>query len=168
MLRTEWIIFAQDKTGFRTFLDLYWVMVTSFSPFFWETKVMDTQSAAARRVTGLICGISNRPLGVCLKNLTNSQVTIFVFLGPSAVLVLEYSQERIAKKSAPVSRLPIAVSNFDCCGPCSLIHTLRGKQAWLFLAGSLSRYAFNCRRRMADFDPVVSLVGSDRRFCLKV
>jgi hypothetical protein len=74
------MILAQDVTGSSLLLDLYCVIVKSFSPFFCETKVMDMQSALRRVGGGQVCQISDRPSGECLKNFTLLQVTILVFL----------------------------------------------------------------------------------------
>ena len=48
------------------------------------------------------------PEDVPVKKRTPSQVIMFVFRFPSSLLVLEYSQERIAKKRAPMRRAPCA------------------------------------------------------------
>ncbi len=64
--KTLEIILAHDVTGSSLFLDLYCVIVRSFSPFFCETKLMDTQSALSRDGSGLDCRISVSPLVSCL------------------------------------------------------------------------------------------------------
>jgi hypothetical protein len=59
-------ILAHDVTGSSLLLDLYCVIVKSFSPFFWDTKVIDTQSAPSRDGSGLVCRISVSPVVTCL------------------------------------------------------------------------------------------------------
>ena len=144
-------------------------MVSIFSPFFWSTKVMETQSALAKDGSGSSCRSScMAPSVELLKNRTPAQFIIFVFRFPSSLFVEEYSQERMAKKRAPARSAPCAclrgfeLSSYIC------FQTWSGRQAWWDVAGSASLYDFNCLTRMAPFAPEGSRVGSGRKFCLKV
>ena len=143
------------------FLDRCWVIVAIFSPFFWETNVMDTQSAVRSCVNVSVCLISvDVPSPKPLKNRTCSIVMIFVFLRPSAVLVLEYSHDRMAKKRAPVVSVDSASRRGFSVVMMKRRQKASGRHAWLFLGGSLSLYALSCLVRSVHFTPEASLVGS--------
>ena len=107
---TRLIVVAQARTGQRVLpVTLCCVTVSIFSPFFCSTNVMETHSAAANVSNGRSCVSSVMvPVDVPVKNRTPSQVMMFVFLLPSSLLVLEYSQERMAKKRAPRRSEPCA------------------------------------------------------------
>lgn len=68
---------------------------------------------------------------------------IFVFFLPSDESVVVYSQERMAKKRAPVRRSPIAWVRGDEVSERIARQTERGKQAWLFRGASLFEYALS-------------------------
>ena len=63
---------------------------------------------------------------------------MWVFLAPSDVIVCEYSQERMAKKRAPVRRWPSAIVKGDLVSSRRVRHITGGKHAWLFFEGSES------------------------------
>ena len=87
-------------------------MVSIFSPFFWLTNVIDTQSAVRRDGRVLVFwSVTLKPAVSILRNRMSLHRSIFVFRTPSAVVVLEYSQDRIAKKRAPVMRVPCAAES---------------------------------------------------------
>ena len=159
---------AQQWTGQSgEFDDLCCVIVAIFSPFFCDTNVIDTQSASVRSESGAEWGTSVVvPLFVVLKKQTFSIVIIFVFLTPSCLLVVLYSQERMAKKSAPVVSVVIARVSCVSASVMKWRQKARGRQAWLFFGGSLSLYALICRLSRAHGAPELSLVGSGRKFCL--
>ena len=81
------------------------VIDSSFSPFFCDSKVTVTESAAAS--SGSVCGSSRRRE----KNRTLPMMMIFVFRGPGTV---QYSHERQAKKKAAISSSTIALSSIQC------------------------------------------------------
>ena len=134
---------AQQWTGQRgAFDDLCCVIVAIFSPFFCETNVMETQSAWVRSESGAECGTAMVvPDPVVVKKQTFSIVMILVFLIPSCLFVVLYSQERIAKKSAPVVRVVMAWFSCVSLSVMKWRQKARGRQAWLFFGGSLSLYA---------------------------
>jgi len=114
-------------------------MVAIFSPFFWETNVIETHSALRRWERSDPWGISlDVPSPRSAKNRTCSIVSIFVFLTPSVLLVVEYSQERIAKNNAPVVRVVIALARSLLLDVREYFQKANGRQAWLFRGGSLS------------------------------
>jgi hypothetical protein len=90
----------------------------------------------------------------------------FVFLS-SWLLVVEYSQERIAKNNAPISNCPM-LSLRQLLSSLSMdIHTVIGRHAWCVVGGSLFLYALIWFTNIVDFCPDESIVGSGLRFCLK-
>ena len=140
-------------------------MVAIFSPFFCDTNVIETHSAARRWGRFDPWGISlDVPSPRSAKKRTCSIVSIFVFLTPSNLLVVEYSQERIAKNNAPVVRVVMALDRSSVLDVRKNFQNASGRQAWLFLGGSLSLYAFSWRLIRAPFVPSLSLVGSLRKF----
>ena len=68
---------------------------------------------------------------------------ILVFLMPSLAFVVLYSQERMAKKSAPVVSVVMAIVSGVSAFVMKWRQKARGRQAWLRLGGSLSLYALN-------------------------
>lgn len=73
-----------------------------------------------------------------VKKRTFSIVIIFVFLIPSILFVVEYSQDLIAKNKAPVVRVAIAVCRPSVAELQKNFQKARGRHAWLFRGGSLS------------------------------
>ena len=138
--RTLLIVVAQQWTGHSgALLERCCVMVAIFSPFFWETKVMETQSAERSDWSGEEWSSSVVvPSLLVLKKRMLLSSRIFVLRALSALLVVEYSQERIAKKSAPQTRGPTAEVKVLEESARRCFQTTRGRHAWLFLAGSLS------------------------------
>ena len=135
-----WTVFAQHLTGHRRlWLERCGVMVAIFSPFFFcETNVSETQSADRSFCKGSVCLISVAvPSPRDLKKRTCSIVIIFVYLPPPAMQVVEYSHDRRAKNSAPVVSVDIAVVRGSVESVMNLCQNARGRQAWLFLGGSL-------------------------------
>ena len=112
---TRLIVSAQAFTGQRIPLSTRcWVTVSIFSPFFCSTNVMETHSAIARHVSGRSCWSSRiAPSVDPLKKRTSSQVMMLVFRFPSSLLVVEYSQDLMAKKSPPKRSPPWAVVSSD-------------------------------------------------------
>jgi hypothetical protein len=109
-----------------------------FSLFFCATKRIAIQSAFSSFAQGRLWGKAWIPEPEATRNWILSHVSIFVFRGPSAAAVDEYSHDRIAKKSAPMIKSPRAqVKDEDRSAPIA-IHTWIGRQAWLFRAGSVA------------------------------
>ena len=146
---------------------LCWVIVASFWPFFWFSNVIVTQSEDCRVVRLLSCGTSWRyPSVDLLKNCMFRRQRSFVFLD-SFLSVCEYLQDLIAKKRAPMMRLPIALSLMVLWLLLIAFQTISGSAAWWFGGGLLFLYALIWRVRIAAFSPVASRVGSGRRLALK-
>ena len=102
-----------------------------------------------------------------MKNFISLHRRVCVRRFPSPLFVVVYLHDRMAKKSAPQRRGPIAsVSGVDLSSWISC-HSDNGKQAWFFEAGSSSLYDLSCLVSRALFVPFASLVGSGRKFCLK-
>ena len=100
---------------------------------------MDTHSALRRWGRSEPWGISlDVPSPRLVKNRTFSIVRIFVFLTPSTLFVVEYSQDRIAKNSAPVVRVVMAEDRSFVLDCMKNFQKASGRQAWLFRGGSLS------------------------------
>ena len=115
------------------------MIVAIFSPFFCETKVIETQSACCKRESGAECGmLIVVPSPTVLKNWTCSTVMIFVLRIPSLGFVVEYSHERMAKNNAPVVSVAIALCNCVSAVVMKWRQKARGRQAWLLLGGSAS------------------------------
>ena len=91
-----------------------------------------------------------------------------VHLVPSPLFVVVYSHDLMAKKRAAQRREPMASFSGDVLSSWSRCQTESGRQAWFFDAGSFSLYDLICLVMSALFVPFASLVGSGRRFCLKV
>ena len=88
-----------------------------------------------------------------------SSVMILVFRKPSRAFVVLYSHDHMAKKSAPVASVVIAVVSGVSALVMKWRQKARGRQAWLRLGGSLSLYALNCLLSRAHGTPDLSLVG---------
>ena len=102
-----------------------------FSPFFWLTKVIDTQSAVGSVGRGFMLSIiSLNTVLLIRKDRMFSHWMILVFRIPSTVVVLENSQDRIAKNSAPVISVLIAAARGDDLSARIVRQTISGRQAW--------------------------------------
>ena len=122
---------AQDRTGQMRFaVVLCCVIVASLSPFFWFSKVIDTQPAAVRIGSpSAVVTFVRSPSAEVLKNCMFSIVSSFVRL-VSACSVVENSQDLIAKKRAPTMSslnamfFDVLLSSLIAC------QTLSGRHAW--------------------------------------
>ena len=158
---------AQGVTGHSWDPVLCCVMVASFSPFFWSWNVMDTQCAVKRVCGGDEWGMRRRkPVADLLKKRMSQMRSSFVFLN-SALSVVEYSQERMAKKRAPRRSCPMAMWRRVVLSAWMVFQTVRGRHAWCFVGGSVFLYALICFWMMIDLEPEASMVGSGRRLDLK-
>ena len=112
------------------FFVLCCVIVSIFSPFFWLTNVIETQSAV--RSVGrvfLLSIISLNPVMLIRKKRMLSHWMILVFRIPSTVVVLENSHDLIAKNSAPVMSVLSAVVRGDDLSARIVRQTMRGRHA---------------------------------------
>jgi len=99
------------------------------------------------------------------KNFKFLSLNSFVFLSP---FIVEYSHERIPKKSAPTISSPMAIS-FGVIRFCQiLLKTRRGRHFWWATAPSSFEYPRSCRWIANALFPEVSTVGSSRRCDRKV
>lgn len=126
----RWIVFAQLRTGHIVLSPVdSCVTVSFFSSFFWNSNVIDTQSAFSKSLE--LCSISL----LFLKKRKLRMHRSFVLLD-SASLTFEYSHERIAKKIAPVSNVANAFSVSVDAVENPLLMTLIGNAFCCFSPGS--------------------------------
>ena len=85
-------------------------MDSNFSPFFWDSKVILTVFAMEGRF-GMSLWISLVSWKKRMFLTRNSLVFLLLSLG--LLPTCEYSQERIAKRSAPLANCDIAISVFE-------------------------------------------------------
>lgn len=131
------IVAAQIFTGHSSCPDLCWVILASFSPFFWLINVIVTQSADCIVVNVDECANSMCvPFELSLKKRMFSTHRIFVFRSPSPLFGDEYSHDLMAKKSAPHARSPIASVSGDDFSLSKCSQTRMGRHCWDCLGGS--------------------------------
>ena len=121
---------AHDRTGHRRLaVVLCWVIVASFSPFFWLSKVMETQPAAVSlsRPSAVVTLWSRPSMDVLKKRILFSVSSFVRFV--SACSVVENSHERIAKNRAPTISSPKAMFLGVLLSSWIALQTFRGRHA---------------------------------------
>jgi hypothetical protein len=141
------------------------LMVWCFSLFFWEMNVIDTMSAEER--SGLLCDMRD----CCLKNRMLPMVRTRVVRDSDGDVVLLYSQDRIAKKKAPMMSWVQARARGSLeslYSLCTFLMTDTGSAFWRCSLASESLKLAKRRLRLRAVFPFISSRGSGTLFSRKV